>query len=312
MTSNTAPLPNFIGIDFNDSFFPSVAGDYVEYPVAQGPVTIGTLYSYVIDVVSSSTAFNLFSSLVANLNIATNGGAGQTIRIGATTGASVHCANIDHQGNSINNSTNASGGTVNLCNNMTTGTLNVGTNTARSGNVNIGNGVGATGSVIIGSSTSPTTVGGTLTSTGLLTASGGLSSTSGAITTGGNISTTGTGNITSAGLITGVSGILSGNSAFGICTTNFTIPSTINRDYYLFCNTSGTPYSVILPARLVNQYVRLRNFSGQTLNVTAPTTTPATVIYPTGSTTSFTTTWNNFLNNTVLTLYCDGNNWLGF
>jgi hypothetical protein len=119
MTSNSAPSPNFTGINFNLDFFPSAAGDYVEYPVAQGPVTIGTLYSYVIDVVSSSTAFNLFSSLVANLNIATNGGAGQTIRIGATTGASVHCANIDHQGNSINNSTNAASGTINLCNSMT-------------------------------------------------------------------------------------------------------------------------------------------------------------------------------------------------
>jgi len=133
-----------------------------------------TLYSSVIDTLSSGTAFNFLNTLVANLNIATNGTTGQTIRIGATTGASVHCANIDHQGNSINNSTNASGGTINLCNSMTSGTLNVGTNTARSGNVNIGNGVGATGTVFIGSSTSPTTVGGTLTSTGQITASNGL------------------------------------------------------------------------------------------------------------------------------------------
>jgi hypothetical protein len=130
-------------------------------------------------VISTGTAFNFLNTLLANLNIATNGGAGQTIRVGAYTGASIHCANIDHQGNSINHATNASGGTLNLCNNMTSGTLNIGTNTARSGNVNIGNGVGATGSVLIGSSTSPTTVGGTLTSTGQITASGGLSSTSG-------------------------------------------------------------------------------------------------------------------------------------
>jgi hypothetical protein len=220
--------------------------------------------------------------------------------------------NIDHQNSSINHATNASGGVVNLCNNMTTGTLNVGTNTARSGNINIGNGTGATGYIDIGNATASLRVGGTLQSTGQITATAGIQSVSGAITTGGNISTTGTGSITSAGLITGPSGVLSGNSAFGITTTNFTIPSSINRDYYLFCNTNSTPYSIILPARLVNQYIRLRNFSGQTLNITAPTTTPATAIYPSGSTTSFSTTWPNFLNNTVLTLYCDGNNWLGF
>jgi len=311
MTSNSAPSPSFTGIDFNDIFFPSVVGAYVDYPTAQGPVSIATLYSSVIDTLSAGTAFNFLNTLTANLNIATTGTTGQTIRVGAYTGASIHCANIDHQGNSINNATNASGGTLNLCNNMTGGTLNIGTNTARTGNVNIGNGVGATGSVSIGSSTSPTTVGGTLTSTGQITATAGISS-SGAITTTGNISTTGSGNITSAGLITGPSGILSGNSAFGITTVSYTIPSTINRDYYLFCNTSGTTYTITLPARLVNQYIRFRNFSGQTLTITAPTTTPATAIYPSGSTTAFTTTWPSFLNNTVLTLYCDGNNWLGF
>ena len=161
MTSNTPPSPNFTGINFNTDFFPSSAGDYVEYPVAQGPTTIDTLYSSVIDTLSSSTVFNLLNSLTANLNIAINGGAGQTIRIGAITGASVHCANIDHQGNSINNSTNASGGTINLCNSMTSGTLNIATNTGRTGTLNIGNGAGATGTIDIGSSTTTTTLNGT-------------------------------------------------------------------------------------------------------------------------------------------------------
>jgi len=172
MTSNTAPSPNFTGINFNTDFFPSVAGEFVEYPVAQGPTTIATLYSSVIDTLSSGSAFNFLNTLVANLNIAINGGAGQTIRIGATTGTSVHCANIDHQGNSINNSTNAPGGTLNLCNNMTTGTLNIGTNTARFGPINIGTGVGATGNVNIGNSSSSTLIGGSLEATGLILANG--------------------------------------------------------------------------------------------------------------------------------------------
>jgi hypothetical protein len=57
---------------------------------------------------------------------------------------------------------------------MTSGTLNIGTNTGRTGTINIGNGVGATGTIDIGSSTTPTTVGGTLVSTGQITASSGL------------------------------------------------------------------------------------------------------------------------------------------
>jgi hypothetical protein len=125
MTSNSAPSPNFTDINFNVDFFPSAVGDYVEFPVAQGPTTIATLYSSVIDTLSAGTSFNFLNTLVANLNIATTGTIGQTIRVGAYSGASVHCGNIDHQNNSINHATNASGGTINLCNNMTSGTLNV-------------------------------------------------------------------------------------------------------------------------------------------------------------------------------------------
>jgi len=136
----------------------------------------------------------------------------------------------------------------------------------------------------------------------------GASDASGATITVGTSSTATTVN----GILSGVVGVLSGNSAFGITTISYTIPSTINRDYYLFCNQSATTYTITLPARLVNQFIRFRNFSTQTLTITAPTTTPATAIYPTGSTIAFVTTWTGFLNNTVLTLYCDGNNWLGF
>jgi hypothetical protein len=136
----------------------------------------------------------------------------------------------------------------------------------------------------------------------------GASDASGATIT---VGTTSTATIIN-GTLSSSTGILSGQTALNIISANFTIPSTINRDYYLFCNTKATTYTITLPVRLANQYIRFRNYSGQTLTITAPTTTPATSIYPTFSTVSFSTTWPSFLNNTVLTLYCDGTNWLGF
>jgi hypothetical protein len=345
MTSNTAPSPNFTGINFNTDFFPSALGDFVEYPVAQGPTTIATLYSSGIDTLSAGTAFNLLNTLAANLNIATNGTFGQTIRIGATTGTSVHCANIDHQGNSINNSTNASGGTINLCNNMIGGILNIGTNIARTGNINIGNGVGASGYIDIGNVIATTRIGGPLESTGLILANGNIKTATldcndtsagttalsigpnavngnivigaqlgvGDVSIGGTQSAGGTITLGSANTVINSSvGVLSGNTAFSIVSASFTIPSSINRDYYIFCNANAANYTITMPARLVNQVIHFRNFSGRTLTITCPTTSPTTALYPAGFTTPFATSWTGFLTNTVQTFYCDGTNWLGF
>ena len=47
--SAPAPSPSFSGIDFNPSFFPSTTSDYVEFPVAQGTETFGTIYATTID-----------------------------------------------------------------------------------------------------------------------------------------------------------------------------------------------------------------------------------------------------------------------
>ena len=121
-----------------------------------------------------------------------------------------------------------------------------------------------------------------------------------------------TGFLTTTGVINAGVGVLSGNTSFSIVTASFTIPSTINRDYYIFCNTNAATYTITLPTRLINQIIHLRNFSGRTLSITAPTTTPSTSIYPAGFTTNFNTTWTGFLNNTIQTFYCDGTNWLGF
>ena len=124
--------------------------------------------------------------------------------------------------------------------------------------------------------------------------------------------TTVAGNLTTTGVINAGVGVLSGNTSFSIVTASFTIPSSINRDYYIFCNTNASTYTITLPARLVNQIIHFRNFSGRTLTITAPITSPATTIYPSGTTASFATTWSVFLNTNVQNFYCDGTNWLGF
>jgi len=161
MTTNTAPSPDFTGIDFNDMFFPSAVGDYVNYPTAQGPVSFGSIYASFIDTISSSASFSLLDSLTGNLNLATNGTTGQTLRLGAYTNASVHVANIDHQNQSINNASNATTGLLNICNNQTTGSLNLGTHVSRTGSINIGTGsTGGTGYVNIGSAILSTVVNG--------------------------------------------------------------------------------------------------------------------------------------------------------
>ena len=86
--------------------------------------------------------------------------------------------------------------------------------------------------------------------------------------------------MTITGTINAGVGVLSGNTSFSIVSASFTIPSAINRDYYIFCNANAATYTITLPTRLVNQIIHLRNFSGRTLSITAPTTTPSTSIYP--------------------------------
>ena len=67
------PDPSFSGIDFNPSFFPSTASDYVEIPVAQGTETFSKIFLTEADTPTPSVDFNLLNSQTANINI----GAGQ-------------------------------------------------------------------------------------------------------------------------------------------------------------------------------------------------------------------------------------------
>ena len=61
-----------------------------------------------------------------------------------------------------------------------------------------------------------------------------------------------TGFLTTTGVINAGVGVLSGNTSFSIVSASFTIPSTINRDYYIFCNANATTYTITLPTRLVH------------------------------------------------------------
>jgi hypothetical protein len=61
MTTNNAPDPNFSGIDFNDSFFSSTSGGYVNYPTAQGTVTFPKLLAGEMD---SSIRADLITCLI--------------------------------------------------------------------------------------------------------------------------------------------------------------------------------------------------------------------------------------------------------
>lgn len=103
-----------------------------------------------------------------------------TIQIGATSGYSVHCGGIDIQGNSINNATSSTLGTLFLGLGQTTGVLNIGTGARTTG--------GTGGAINIGthpSNIAPINIGGgTLaTSSNILT----LNSTStGQVSIGGN------------------------------------------------------------------------------------------------------------------------------
>ena len=150
MTTNASPSPNFSGINFNAEFFSSSSTYLTEeeanllYLNKAVPDTANVLETFTVGI--SATA------------------------IGANTASIDFVTSIGTNTTFIRSS--GGGGALTICDDTTSGHLDIGTGTTRTGNINIGNGVGATGSVIIGSATSPTTVGGALTSTGLLTANG--------------------------------------------------------------------------------------------------------------------------------------------
>jgi hypothetical protein len=97
------PSPNFNNIDFNPSFFSSATSEYVEFPVSQGTVTFGSIFTTDIDTPTPSVDFDFLGSEIGNINIGTSVPTTKTIKLGAVTGTSVHAGSIDLQGTNINN-----------------------------------------------------------------------------------------------------------------------------------------------------------------------------------------------------------------
>lgn len=339
--------PSFYSTTTGDYLTATTGKNYfLSYPSAQGTETISTLKASSIDSSTTTTAFNFLSSQTANINIGntTTGTSGQIIKIGPTSATAITVGDLSVIANSINNSTSSANRSVKIGDLQTDGgaDLDLGTHVNRLGEINIGTGnnlstptinIGATllnGTVRAGATinigrmtTNPINIGNASANVIINSSSGSIKT--GALTANGGITVTGTpssinaagGSLTIGGasttlIINSSTGQLWGATTFNIVTANFTIPSSINRDYYLFCNANAATYTITLPTRLTDQIIHIRNFSGQTLTIRAPTTTPTTGLYPTGFTAPFTTTWTGFLNNTVQTFYCDGTNWLGF
>ena len=163
MTSATPSSPYFNGIVYNPSFFTSSTGTYLNYPLAQGTETISTLKTSSIDSATPTTAMTLFGSQTANLTMAT--AVTGTIRLGAYTTTSTHIGNIDHQNNNINNASAPLVGSLGLGTSQTDGILNIGTGSrTTTGAINIGTGAtaGIANPITIGSSSSNTSLYGTV------------------------------------------------------------------------------------------------------------------------------------------------------
>jgi hypothetical protein len=113
-----------------------------------------------IDRNSTSNTLVLYPSmgLTQNMGIGTPGTAYvsgvPTIKIGAISGVSVHCAGLDCNGTGINNANNPSAGAFNIASSQTTGILNIGGGSRTGvGAINIGTGSNTAAINIGGSST---------------------------------------------------------------------------------------------------------------------------------------------------------------
>ncbi len=90
-------------------------------------------------------------------------------------------------------------------------------------------------------------------------------------------------------------------------TAAYTIPSNINRDFYIGVAGAGG-YTVTLPAVNIHQILHIRHYSGSNVNLTTPLST--TKIYPIQG--SIYTQTFNMTGNQVQNLYCNGTDWIGF
>ena len=175
-------------------------GSTTNTTAVNGILTVATgISTATIDTNSLTSNFSFINSLGASNTMGIGvlapaiGSGPKTIQIGETTITSVHAGGIDCLGTTINGSVAPAGGDLSLASKQTTGTLNIGNYSGRTGIINIGAGmVATTNAVNIGTSLAPINIGtlsaGTagiilgnatngITTNGLLTASGGTTTT---------------------------------------------------------------------------------------------------------------------------------------
>jgi hypothetical protein len=278
-------------------------------PTATTAITVGDLSVLANSINNSTNTANrgvkigdLQTAAGADLDLGTNVSRLGDINIG--TGNSLSTPTINIGATLLNGSVRA-GATINI-GRMTTNPINIGNASAD-----------VTISCASGSIKTNALACTTQTASGLITANGGI--TCAGLTSNSGITVTGTpssinasgGSLTIGGATTTLSinsstGQLWGATAFNLISANFTIPSTINRDYYLAATIS--PITITLPAVKINQIINIRNVSSGTLTIVAPTGS----IYPNVSTGGAFTTWSAFTGNQAQHFYCDGTNWYGF
>jgi hypothetical protein len=99
---------------------------------------------------------------------------------------------------------------------------------------------------------------------------------------------------------------LYGGLMYATVSAAYTIPSNINREFYLVI--SGTTKTITMPAVTIHQIINIKVFSASIMNLTTPLST--TQFYPkTGG--SVTNIYPMPADSTQ-TFYCDGTNWYGY
>ena len=139
MTTVPPTTEQFTGVYYNPSFWISSATT-----LSQSVANTLYLRKTTTDSASALETFNggiasqniAATSLTTQANLFTTQTSG-TVQLGNTS-VSVHCSNIDCNGNTINNATSPASGNISICNNQTSGNLSLGTNASRTGAITIG------------------------------------------------------------------------------------------------------------------------------------------------------------------------------
>jgi hypothetical protein len=141
MTTTLPPSQFFSGIFYNSNFWTSASSALTQdiantlYLEKTTPDTATALQTFSAGL---STQSMTAPSLTADVTLFPNQTAG-TLKL-ATTARSVHCSNIDCQGNAINNASNPATGALTIGSSQTSGTISIGAGASRTsaGTITIG------------------------------------------------------------------------------------------------------------------------------------------------------------------------------